>query len=163
MSVQDFRFYQSLSGEPDMQSFAVSGSSTFAAGEPVVLTSVGVISECGDDPPSVIGIAAHRSTDVKGTSFTVGHPVTVYRTTPGQIFITRNFATGGGGVAVTPQITDIGDLAGFDFSNGVDWFLDTGQDNENFIIVGVQDAMGNNLADPRVLPGTGVWVLFTIA
>jgi hypothetical protein len=161
VSVQDFRHFQSAQGVVDMQSFPVKASETFVAGEPVVLNANGTLEECGDDPPVVTGIAAHKSTDVKGNSLGTTFPITVYMASPGQVFITRNFASAGAGAAVTPTIDLIGDLAGLDFSGDPDWFLDTGQDNLVCRIVGVQDAMGNNLGDPRVLPGTGVWVLFT--
>ena len=161
MSVQDFRHYQAPSGDTDMRAYPVTASQTFVAGEPVVVSSAGTLSECTDDPPAVTGIAAHKSTDVKGTSAPAGTRITVYKGSPGQVFITRNFATDGGGTAATPTLTRIGELAGFDFTNSTDWFLDTGQDNLLCRIEGVQDAAGNNLGDPRVLDGTGVWVLFT--
>ena len=162
MSVQDFRHYQAPSGDTDMRAYPVTASQTFVAGEPVVVvTGAGTLSECTDDPPAVTGIAAHKSTDVKGNSLGTTHPITVYRGTAGQVFITRNFATDGGGTAATPTLANVGDLAGFDFTSTTDWFLDTGQDNLLCRIEGVQDAQGNNLGDPRVLDGTGVWVLFT--
>jgi hypothetical protein len=161
MSVQDFRHYQSPNGVIDTHAFPMTASQTFAAGEPVVVIAAGTLSECADDPPAVTGIAAFKATDMRGTSAPAGAPITVYMATPGQVFITRNFATAGAGAAVTPTLANIGDLAGFDFTNGTDWVLDTGQDNLLCRVTGVQDAAGNNLGDPRVLPGTGVWVLFT--
>jgi hypothetical protein len=152
MAVQDFQHFRAPDGVPDMQSFPVTASQSFMAGEPVVLIAAGTLSECSDDPSAITGIAAHRSTDVDG--------VTVDISCPGQVFKTNNFSTTSG-TAATPALTNIGDLAGLDFSNGTDWFLDTSQDNLLCRIVGVRDAMGNDLGDPRVLPGTGVWVLFT--
>ena len=160
MSVQDFRHFQAPNGVVDMRSFPATASQSFSAGEPVVLTAAGTLSECTDDPSAVTGIAAHRSTDVKGNSLGTTHPITVYMASEGQVFITRNFSTTSG-TAATPALTNIGDLAGLDFSGDPDWALDTSQNNLICRIVGVQDAMGNYLGDPRVLPGTGVWVLFT--
>jgi hypothetical protein len=161
MAVQDIQHFSAPNGDTDMRAYPVTASQTFVAGEPVVVIAAGTLSECADDPSAVTGIAAHKSTDVKGASLGTTHPITVYRGSPGQIFKTRNFATDGGGTAATPTLAHIGDYAGLDFTSGTDWFLDTGQNNLICEIVGVRDAAGNNLGDPRVLPGTGVWVLFT--
>ena len=128
----------------------------------MVVVAAGTLSECADDPAVVTGIAAHRSQDVDGVDLGVGSPVTVYRSSPGQVFITRRFATDGAGTAATPALTNVGDLAGLDLSGGI-WTLDTGQNNLVCRIEGVQDITGNNLADPNVLPGAGLWVLFTFA
>ncbi len=162
MSKQDFRHYQSPNGITDLHAYPVTASETFLAGEPVVVAAAGTLGECADDPSVIAGMAAHGSLDVDNADLGVGSPVTVYGFTPGQVFITRRFATDGAGTAATPALTNVGDLAGFDLSSGV-WTLDTGQGNLLARIVGVQDISGNNLGDPNVLPGTGVWVLFTPA
>ncbi len=159
MAVQDLQHFSAPNGDTDMKSFPVTASQTFVMGEPVVVVAAGTLSECADDPPAVDGIAAHKSTDVKGNSLGTTFPITVYGTRPDQIFKTQNFATDGSGTAATPTLANVGDLAGLDFSGGT-WSLDTGQDNLLCKIDGVRDAAGNNLGDPRVLPGTGVWVLF---
>ena len=161
MAVQDIQHFSAPNGVVDMRAYPQTASETFVAGEPVVLVAAGTLSECGDDPSAVTGIAAHRTTDHDGVDRGVGAPVTVYQASPGQVFKTQNFATDGAGTAATPALTNVGDLAGLDFTSGTDWFLDIGQDNLICEIVGVRDAAGNNLSDPNVLPGTGVWVLFT--
>lgn len=162
MADQDIRHFRAPNGAIDMQSFPVTATQTFRQGEPVVVIAAGTLSECADDPAVVSGIAAHRSTDAGGTDLGVGTQVSVYRSSPGQVFITRRFATDGAGTATAPALTNVGDLAGLDFSGGI-WTLDTGQDNLICRIEGVQDIAGNNLGDPNVLPGTGLWVLFTFA
>ncbi len=160
MAEQDIRHYQAPNGVIDMRSFPVTAGESFRAGEPVVVGAAGTLGECTDDPASLAGIAAHRSQDVDGVDLGVGTTVSVYGASPGQIFITRRFATDGAGTAVAPTLTNIGELAGLDLSGGI-WTLDTGQGNLICSIVGVQDISGNNLSDPNVLPGAGLWVLFT--
>jgi hypothetical protein len=142
-----------------MKSFPVAASETFRAGEPVVVGAAGTITECLTDPPVISGIAAHRSTDGNGTDLGVGTQVTVYGTSPNQTFITNNLTSDGAGTAAVPALTNIGDLVGLALSGGV-WSLDTSVDNLTCQIDGVQDVAGNNLGDPNVLPGAGVWVLF---
>jgi hypothetical protein len=56
-------------------------------------------------------------------------------------------------------MTHIGDLFGLELSSG-SWSVDSNKNNKIVEIVGVQDAAGNNLGDPNVLAGTGVWALF---
>ena len=159
MARQDILHYSANNGVPEMRAFPVTAGQSFQQGEPVVVVAAGTLSECADDPPSVDGIAAHRSTDVDGTDLGVGTPITVYGIAPGQTFKTKNFATDGAGTTTAPALTNVGDLAGFDLSGG-NWFLDTGQNNLITQIVGVRDAAGNDLGNPNVLPGAGVWVLF---
>lgn len=159
MGFQDLRHYRAPDGVVDMLSFPVAASQAFLAGEPVVVGAAGTITECVTDPSVVTGIAAHKSTDVDGNDLGVGTQVTVYGTSPSQVFITKNFATDGSGTAATPALTSIGDQAGLSLASGT-WYLDTGTANLLCEVVGVQDAAGNNLSDPNVLPGTGVWVLF---
>ena len=158
MSVHDFRHYRAPNGVADTKSFPVTASETFVAGEPVVVAAAGTLGECGDDPSAVDGIAAHAPVNSDGSTFSVGQPVTVHGTGSDQVFITKRFATDGAGTAATPALTSIGDLAGL--TGPGTWYLDTGAANKICKVIGVQDAAGNNLGDPNVLPGTGVWVLF---
>jgi hypothetical protein len=157
MADQDLRHYRAPEGAIDMRSYPVAASEAFRTGEPVVLAAAGTIGECLTDPASVDGIAAHRSTDVDGTDLGVGTQITVYGTSPNQVFITRRFMVAS--VVTAPALTNIGDLVGLTLSGGI-WYLDTGTDNLICMVDGVQDIAGNNLGDPNVLPGTGVWVLF---
>ena len=159
MSKQDIRHFTAPNGAVDTKSFPVTAGQTFQQGEPVVISAAGTAGECTDDPSVIDGIAAHRSTDVNGTDLGVGTQITIYAPGSGQVFISRRFARDGAGTAVAPALTDVGDLAGFDLSGGI-WSVDSGQDNLLVQITGVQDAAGNNLSDPNVLPGAGVWVLF---
>jgi len=158
MGFMDFRHYRAPDGVVDITSYPVAASQTFVGGEPVVVGAAGTITECGDDPAIVDGIAAHKSTDVDGNSLGTTHQIAVYGTSSGQVYITKNFATDGAGTAATPTLANIGDSAGF--TGPGTWYLDTGTTNLQTEIIGVQDAAGNNLGDPNVLPGTGVWVLF---
>jgi hypothetical protein len=159
MGLYDIRHYRAPDGEADMRSYPVTATQTFVAGEPVVAIAAGTLSECSSDPSAVDGIAAHGVVNGKGTTLAVGAQVTVYATSPGQTFITRRFATDGSGTAATPALTTVGDTGGLILSGGV-WYLDTGAANVLCRVEGVQDVMGNNLGDPNVLAGTGVWVLF---
>lgn len=159
MADRDLEWYSSNTGGPDMRAGPVTAAQAFRTGEPVVGIAAGTLSEAGDDPSAITGIAAHRTTDVDGTDLGVGHPVTYYGTGPEQVFKTTNFATAGAGVAVTPSLTDIWDLAGLTLASGV-WSLDTGTNNLIAEIIGVLDNKGVNLADPNLLPGTGSVVLF---
>lgn len=142
-----------------MAAYPVTASQTFRAGEPVTLVGAGTLSEAGDDPPSVAGIAAHRSTDRDGTDFGAGFLVTVYKGGPDQTFRTTSFATDGAGTQVAPALTSIGDLAGLTLLAGV-WSLDTGATNTICEVTGVLDSNGRNLSDPNLLSGTGSIVLF---
>ena len=159
MSRQDILHFSSPDGVTGLRAYPVTASQTFQQGEPVVVIAAGTLSECADDPSSVTGIAAHRSTDVNGTDLGVGTPITVYTAGPNDTFKTNNFATDGAGTAAVPTLTNVGELAGLDLSSGV-WTLDTDQNNLICEIVGVRDAAGNDLSNPNVLPGAGLWVLF---
>lgn len=158
MGTHDLRHYRAPDGVVDMKSFPVTASQTFVVGEPAVVIAAGTLSECADDPSAVDGVAAHGVVNGKGVTSPVGTQVTVYGTGKDQVFITKNFATDGAGTAATPALTNVGDLAGL--TGPGTWYLDIGAANKICQIEGVQDAAGNNLGDPNVLPGTGVWVLF---
>jgi len=159
MSARDISWYSSRDGSPDPMSFPVTATQTFLEGEPTVLVAAGTLSEASDDPASITGIAAHRSTDIDSASFGVGRRITVYRNTPGQVFRTQNFSTDGAGTAATPTLSNIGDAAGFTFTGGV-WSLDTGTGNLLCRILDVLDSQGQSLSDPHLLTGTGSIVLF---
>jgi hypothetical protein len=158
MAEHDIQVHQRLSNEGSL-GFPVTANQTFQAGEPVVLLGTGTLSEAVDDPASVAGIAAHQSTTRTGASFPVGQYVTVYNIKD-TIFKTKNFATDGGGTAAVPTVANIADAAGLDFTDGTNWFLDTGQNNLICEVTGVLDISGFSLSDPNVLPGAGVTVLF---
>ena len=67
MGVQDFQHFRAPNGGVDMKSFPVTASQTFVMGEPVVVVAAGTLSECGDDPASVSGIAAHNNLSRRAT------------------------------------------------------------------------------------------------
>lgn len=159
MSRQDILHFSSPDGVTGLRAYPVTASQSFQQGEPVVVGAAGTLGECADDPASVTGIAAHRSTDVNGTDLGVGSQITVYTAGPNDTFKTRRFATDGSGTAATPTLTNVGEFAGLDFSGGV-WTLDTLKNNLICEITGVRDSAGNNLSDPNILPGAGLWVLF---
>ncbi len=159
MAFQDFRHYRAPDGVMDMLHLPVAASEAFVAGEPVVVGAAGTITECATDPSVVTGIAAHKSTDVKGDDLGAGTQITLYGTSPSQIFITKNLTTDGAGAAGTPALTNIGDQLGFALNSGT-WSLDTSMNNLTAEVVGVQDAAGNDLGSNNVLAGTGVWLLF---
>ena len=161
MAAYDIMPFSSPGGNPGRRAFPVTASQTFQAGEPVVLTAAGTLSECADDPSALDGIAAHRSTDVDGTDQGVGFQVTTYAPLRNQIFRCNNFATDGAGTAVAPTLTDIGTLGGLTFLNSLDWVVDMGTANMILCIVGVQDSNGRDLSDPNLLVGAGVTALFT--
>ncbi len=159
MSERDINWYRSNTGGPDMRAAAATASQTFQAGEPVVVVAAGTLSEAGDDPSAISGIAAHRTTDVEGTDFGVGRQITFYGIGNAQEFKTKNFATDGAGTSATPTGAIRGDLAGLTLASGV-WSLDTGTNNLIAEITAVFDNKGFNLNDPVLSPGTGVEVHF---
>lgn len=157
MSERDFMPYQC---EGERIAFPVTAGQTFLAGEPVAVSAAGTLSEAGDDPSTISGIACHRTpTNLIGGSAGVGSRVTVYRISKDQVYKTKNFATDGAGTAVVPALTNIGDQAGLTLASGV-WSVDTGTANLLVEVVGVRDIDGRDLADPNILPGAGHWVLF---
>ena len=158
MAEFDFEVHHTPGSDEDRLGYPVTASQTFLAGEPVVVTAAGRLSEATDDPASVRGIAAHRSTDRNGDSFPEGQTVTVILTGD-TVFRTQNFATDGAGTLVTPIVSNIGDPAGFTLS-GDDWSLDTGTANVIAEVVAILDIFGNYIDDPNALAGDGLKVLF---
>jgi hypothetical protein len=157
MAERDFMPYQC---EGERVAFPVAAGQTFLAGEPVVLQAAGTLIEATDDPSAIDGIACHRTpTDLNGNPAGVGSRVTVYRISKDQVYKTKNFATDGAGTAVVPALTNVGDQAGLTLASGV-WSVDIGTGNLLVQIVGVRDIDGRDLADPNVLAGAGLWVLF---
>jgi hypothetical protein len=127
------------------------------AGEPVVVNVSGTLSECLDDPPAVDGVAAHAPVNTDGSTFSVGQPVTVHGVGSDQVFITKRFMVAGSITA--PSLGIIGNNLGLTASGGI-WYLNTGANNKIIKVVGVQDVNGNDIADPKISTGAGVWVLF---
>lgn len=162
MTAHDILPYTAAGGGSDNTSdYPLTASASFSEGEPVTLAAAGGVGEAADNPESIIGIAAVRSTDADGTAQTTGTPITVYRTTDTQQFWSQNFATDGAGTAATPtQANAIGESAGLDLSGGV-WTVDTGKGNLLVRIDDVIDIHGFSIADPRTPFGTANAVVFT--
>jgi hypothetical protein len=157
MAERDFMPYQC---EGERIAFPVTAGETFLAGEPVALGAAGTLSEAGDDPSTITGIACHRTpTNLIGGSAGVGSRVTVYRVSKDQVYKTKKFAENGDGTVLVPTLTNVGEQAGLTHS-GDDWYVDIGTNNLLAEIVGIRDIDGRDLADPNVLPGAGLWVLF---
>ena len=159
MAKNDITFYSSLGDGPSRKGFPVAASATFDEGDVVVVSS-GSVDEAGNDPASVNGIAAMRSTDYNGDSLATGSAVTVYSGGDTDTFRSAKFATDGAGTTATPtQANAIGVLAGFT-DDGTNWWVDTGTANLLVRITDVIDAAGNSVTNPITNPGTGVAVLF---
>ncbi len=161
MAQHDFMPYRAPNGATETLSFRSSTGQTFLAGEPVIINAAGRLIEAGSDPASVAGIAAHRSTDVDGNDFASNSRMTVYGTSPSQIYKTRRLSINGNGVLTATSFSAdrLGEPAGFILNSGV-WFLDTASGNLLTTIVGIMDQNGRNLTDPNVLSGDGFWALF---
>ncbi len=134
-------------------------SATFDEGDALAVGAAGALDEAGDDPSSILGIAAQRSTDFDGASVASGTPITFYPARPDNIFSTTNFATDGAGTLTAPPSTAIGDTAGLSRTGGV-WSLDTGTDNHIAVVTGVLNLKGESILDPHTVNTTGVTVLF---
>jgi hypothetical protein len=157
MSERDFMPYQC---EGERVAFPVTAGENFLAGEPVVLGAAGTLSEAGDDPSAIDGIACHRTpTDLNGAALGVGSRVTVYRISRDQIYKTKNFAQSGDGTVLVPTLTNIGEQAGLTSAGGV-WYVDIGTNNLLVQVTGIRDIDGRDLSDPNLLAGAGLWVLF---
>ena len=159
MAARDLQFFNAMGGSEERLSYALGANQSIFEGEPVVVAASGLASECGDDPSTVDGIAAHRSRDVDNRAFTGGRRLTVNGVSPDQIFKTKNFATDGAGTLAVPDTTHIGDLGGLTLSGGV-WYVDTGTANDILMVTGVRDVSGRDVLDPLISAGTGVYVLF---
>jgi hypothetical protein len=151
--------------------YPITTGMTFRAGEVVVVAAAGTLSEAGDDPATVTGIAMGDSQgkDANGQDGTVpdGTLISVYKPTAGQLFKVTcgtgdagRFATDGAGTAAAAALTTVGDTAGFTLTGG-NWFLDTGASNIHAEIVAVLDENGAPLGDTNVrTTGTATTVVF---
>jgi hypothetical protein len=138
------------SGAQHLTAYPITTGQTFEAGEVVVVAAAGTLSEAGDDPATVAGIAAGSSQGktAAGVDGSVpdGTMIPVYTATDEQVFETRNFATDGAGTAVVPTLAVVGDQAGFTFTGGV-WSVDTGTANLHVEIIEVLDEQGSPLGN----------------
>ncbi len=159
MAARDIMPYRTTDGsQQHTASYALNAAQTFLAGEPVILEGTGHLSIAVTDPAVIVGIAAHRSTDVNGTSYLTDTYVTVYGVDSTQLYKCRNIATDGSGTAVEPGKSRIGELAGL-VLNGSDWFVDTGANNLICEIVEVRDSVGNLIGDVTLVNSTGTWTI----
>jgi hypothetical protein len=161
MARNDIRPY---SGPQCKKSAPKVASGAFRQGEPVIVTSNDV-TEAGDDPAAIFGIAAMDADPTAQNAMTrftqpTGAPITVYDIDDAELFQCNNFATDGAGTAATPtQANAVGVEAGLTLASGT-WSVDTGTANLLVFIEKVLDARGNSIADPFVNAGTGATVVF---
>jgi hypothetical protein len=160
MASRDFMPFRTLDGSQEQRvSRGVTSSETFLVGEPIAQQSGGRAAIATTDPSTVVGIAAHRSTDVNGTSLAGDTQITLYGVGRNQLYKTRNFSTSGTGTSATPAVTRIGDFAGL-ILNGSDWYVDTGANNKICEIVGLRDRNGRDISDPSHVVETIVFTIF---
>ena len=161
MTAYDIRPYDAPQGGVDFtSSFPLTASASFSEGEPVVLAAAGGIGECTDDPATVTGVSAVRSTDADGTVRATGTLISVIIPVDSQRFSCQNFATDGAGTLTTPtQANAIGESAGLSLT-GVQWSVDTGTGNLIVEIDDVVDIHGFSINDPQHVPGTANAVIF---
>ncbi len=160
MASRDFMPFRTLDGSPEQRvSRGVTASETFLVGEPLAQQAGGRAAIAVTDPSTIVGIAAHRSTDVNGTSLAGDTQITLYGVGSNQLYKTRNFAIDGSGTSITPTVALIGDFAGL-ILNGSDWFVDTGANNSICEIVGLRDRNGRDINDPNLVPETIVFTIF---
>lgn len=123
---------------PRVQSFPEAASQTFVAGEPVYLSS-GYVTECGDDPSAILGIAADNAhNDSTAGKYSVG----VYIPDSDMVFEANIY--GGGNLTA---ITDVGRSMGIyrDTTNSK-LYVDKGDThNHRVVVVGLskKDAVGD--------------------
>jgi hypothetical protein len=123
---------------PNLLSFPEASSQTFKAGEPVYLSS-GYVTECGDDPSAILGIAADDAHNAASSGL---YEVGVYLPTPDMVFEANVY----GGGAIT-AITDVGRSMGLyrDTSNSK-LYVDKGDTaNHRVVVIGLskKDAVGD--------------------
>lgn len=161
MARNDIRFFGTVDGsEPGKGYYPLTASASFDEGDIVVVAAAGGLGEAADDPASVSGIAAMRSTDADGSVVTTGTPITYYTTADANLFVTNNFATDGGGTSATPtQANAVGAQAGLTRSSGT-WSVDTGTANLLVRIEKVLDDKGHDISDPLSVAGSGDAVVF---
>jgi hypothetical protein len=154
-------------GEHDKRAFPVVTGSTFQEGDIVRLDGNGFLTEAGDDPPAVLGVAGDSATNILygvgltgASSAPEGTYLGVWIAGNNRQFRTENFATDGAGTAAVPtQLNAVGQTAGFTLAAGV-WTLDTGTANFVAVIDDVLDANGHSISNPNVIVGAGVTVIY---
>jgi len=152
-------FSSSRGGNDHIQAYPLGAAQTFDEGDPVVFSS-GTLIEASNDPASVAGVAAARSSGQGGTVRATGTMIQVNQLSADQTFKTDNFATDGSSTAATPtQANAVGATAGFTVTGGV-WFVDTGAANHIVQIEKVLDTAGHDIANPDLSTSTGNWVVF---
>ena len=154
-------FSSSRGGNDHIQAYPLGGTpaQTFDEGDPVVFSS-GTLIEASNDPASVAGVAAARSSGAGGTVRTTGTMIQVNPLTADQTFKSDNFATDGSSTVVVPTAANaIGATAGFTVTGGV-WFVDTGAANHIVQIEKVLDTAGHDIANPDLSTGACNWVVF---
>jgi hypothetical protein len=160
MALNDILTWRAPTGGVETLAFPVAATQTFLSGEPLLLTGGGALAIAASNPATIIGIAAHRSTDADGASFATGTMCSIYGVQDVQQFRTDNFATDGSGTAAVPTQTHIGELAGLVLTGAGNWVVDTAMANLILQIDDVLDINRNSITDPNLNPGAGVHVLF---
>lgn len=162
MAKNDIRVWRPV--ELGTTAYPLTTGQTFEEGEVVTVAAAGTLSEAGDDPTVVAGISMASSQGKTATGANGARPngtlVQIYKPVSGQLFITDNFATDGAGTDTAPDLTNVGDTAGFTLASGV-WSVDTGTVNHHVEIVAVLDSNRQPLGDTTVrTTGTGTSVVF---
>ena len=162
MAARDLMPYKSFNGA-DLPKFQgpINASESFGEGEPLTWNAQGELTEALTIPATVAGISAVQATVVDGTAFAAGTVITVYGVPDDQLFICRNYSSGGSGVAATPTAGNaIGVTAGLVLTGGT-WFVDTGAANQITEIMDVIDlTTGDSISNPLISAHTAGAVIF---
>lgn len=158
---------QAVIGEPVAINTEGRVQKSAAAGAAVVINAFGGIA-LAPTPYYINGTLTSKNTRT-GAAYTAGassgDSVSVLLAKPGTRVISRNFATGGAGVAVVPTIANaLNEPAGIYNTAGGVCAIDTGvanlgTTNASLRITDVLDANGNSLKDPAYAGNTGVFVV----
>lgn len=163
MASRDIRPYKSMSGHTELPKFQgpINASESFGEGEPLVFNAAGELAEAGDDPASVVGISAHRATDIDNIAFAAGTTISAYGVPDDQLYVCENFATDGAGTAATPTAANaIGVTGGLTFAGGA-YSVDTGTGNtilEIFDVISTNT--GDSISNPLISAHTADAVVF---
>jgi len=142
MALQDIMPYRATGAGEERLAGPIAAAEAFMEGEPLVFDGAGALTECGDDPAAVDGVAAMRALDVDQAAIAAGSVITYYGVPDDQVFACDNFATAGAGAAVVPTAANaIGQLAGLSRPGDI-WSVDTGAANGIVRIVNVLDVNG---------------------
>ena len=161
MATGDIQFWSTSSKEKRIAYAWRNTGAEFFRGEPVTLTSGGLV-RAGDDPPVVHGISTNGTRDIDNKLIASGTLMTIHEADNAQSFSCRNFATDGAGTAVTPTAANaIGKLAGFTLL-GSSWVVDTGCNNLILEVEGVMTSRGFQIGAPNAVGGA-VTVVFKFA